>query len=75
MNNGNPREQINAFLREGDLTAILRQAARFHGHYCPGLAFGVMAGWAGLKRPGFDNTGMEEVLAVVECNNCFVDGI
>ena len=28
-----------------------------------------------MKRLGFDNTGMEELLAIVECNNCFVDGV
>ena len=70
-----PREKIKSLLRGGDLTGLLVQAARLHGHYCPGLASGVMAGWAGMKRLGFDNTGMEELLAVVECNNCFVDGI
>jgi formylmethanofuran dehydrogenase subunit E len=66
---------MKALLRKGDLTQLLTQAARLHGHYCPGLAFGVLAGWAGLKRLGFENTGMEELLAVVECNNCFVDGV
>lgn len=75
MNDGDPRERIKALLRAGDLTALLVQAAQLHGHYCSGLALGVVAGWAGLKRLGFDNTGMEELLAVVECNNCFVDGI
>jgi len=75
MNDGDPRKETKALLRGGDLTGLLVQAARLHGHYCPGLAFGVMAGWAGLKRLGFDNTGMEELLAVVECNSCFVDGI
>ena len=75
MNNEDPREEIKKLLRGGDLTGLLVRAAQLHGHYCPGLAFGVMAGWAGLKRLGFENTGMEELLAVVECNNCFVDGI
>jgi len=75
MNDENPREQIEALLRAGDLTGLLVQAARLHGHYCPGLTFGVVAGWAGMKRLGFENTGMEELLAVVECNNCFVDGV
>lgn len=75
MNNLDPREKIKALLRAGDLAGLLVRAAELHGHYCSGLAFGVVAGWAGLKRLGFDNTGMEELLAVVECNNCFVDGI
>jgi formylmethanofuran dehydrogenase subunit E len=75
MNDGDPRKETKELLRAGDLTELLVQAARLHGHYCAGLALGVAAGHAALKRLGFDNTGMEELLAVVECNNCFVDGI
>jgi len=75
VNVEDPREEIKVLLRRGNLTQLLTQAARLHGHYCPGLAFGVLAGWAGMKRLGFENTGMEELLAVVECNNCFVDGV
>jgi len=75
MDYSDPRKGIKTLLREGDRTELLVQAAQVHGHYCPGLAFGVVAGWAGLKRLGFDNTGMEELVAIVECNNCFVDGI
>jgi len=73
--NNDPRKQIKELLRTGRLKDLLIQAAGLHGHYCPGLAFGVKAGYAGLKRLGFDNTGMEELIAIVECNNCFVDGI
>jgi formylmethanofuran dehydrogenase subunit E len=75
MNGNDPREEIKELLQASALKEILVRAAALHGHYCPGLAFGVKAGHAGLKRLGFDNTGMEELLAVVECNNCFVDGI
>ena len=70
-----PRKEIKELLRSGRLRDILIQAAGLHGHYCPGLAFGVKAGYAGLKQLGFENTGMEELMAVVECNNCFVDGV
>ena len=73
--NDDPRKQIRDLLRTNRLRDLLIQAAAMHGHYCPGLAFGVKAGYAGLKRLGFDNTGMEELLAIVECNNCFVDGV
>jgi len=75
VNIESPRNKIKDLLRGGKLTGLLKEAAQLHGHYCRGLALGVLAGWAGLKRLGFDNTGMEELLAVVECNNCFVDGI
>ena len=73
--NEDPRQEIKQLLQAGDLKAILIKAAALHGHYCPGLAYGVKAAYAGLKRLGFENTGMEELLAVVECNNCFVDGV
>jgi formylmethanofuran dehydrogenase subunit E len=75
MNVVDPRNEIKEFLRAGDLRSLLMRAASLHGHYCPGLAFGVKAGYAGLRRLGFENTGMEELVAVVECNNCFADGI
>jgi len=75
MNLNDPRAAVKDLLRRGDLHMLLDTAAQLHGHYCPGLAFGVKAGYAALKRLGFDNTGMEELLAVVECNNCFVDGV
>lgn len=75
MNQEDPRTEIKALLCDDRRKDLLMRAAQLHGHYCPGLAFGIVAGRAGLQRLGFDNTGMEELLAVVECNNCFVDGI
>jgi formylmethanofuran dehydrogenase subunit E len=75
MKQTDPRASVKEMLLNGDLRTLLETSAQLHGHYCPGLAFGVKAGYAGLKRLGFDNTGMEELLAVVECNNCFVDGV
>jgi formylmethanofuran dehydrogenase subunit E len=75
MNADDPRRQVKEWLAAGDLKAVLVHSASLHGHYCPGLAFGVKAGHAGLRRLGFENTGMEELIAVVECNNCFADGV
>jgi formylmethanofuran dehydrogenase subunit E len=70
-----PRTEIKTLLKAGNLSELLIQSAQLHGHYCPGLAYGVKAGFVGLKHLGFENTGMEELIAIVECNNCFVDGI
>jgi formylmethanofuran dehydrogenase subunit E len=70
-----PRKAMEAMIAGADLAGLLRQAEALHGHLCPFVALGVKAGqyaMAHLKRP---NTGMEEVVAVVECNNCFTDGI
>ncbi len=75
MNADDPRRQVKDWLVAGDLKAVLVHSASLHGHYCAGLAFGVKAGFAALRRLGFENTGMEELIAVVECNNCFADGV
>ncbi|MBD3426589.1 MAG: formylmethanofuran dehydrogenase [Candidatus Omnitrophica bacterium] len=63
-------------LAGGDLTGILKKAGEIHGHYCSHVALGVRAVHAAYRELGItESTGMEEILAVVECNNCFVDGI
>jgi formylmethanofuran dehydrogenase subunit E len=69
------RRHIEALIRSADLSGLLRLAESFHGHLCPFVSLGVKAGqyaMATLDRP---NTGMEEIVAIVECNNCFTDGI
>jgi formylmethanofuran dehydrogenase subunit E len=70
------RDAVYELLKVGDLEGLLRKAGEIHGHFCPGVSFGVKAGYLGMKKLGMlENLGMEELLAIVECNNCFVDGI
>ena len=72
----NPREPIEVSIRTGDLEALLRKAGELHGHFCPYVALGVRAGYLALTALGIEqNLGMEEVIAIVETNNCFSDGI
>ena len=72
----NPRAPIEAMIREGDLEGLLKKAGELHGHFCPYVALGVRAGYTALKALGIErNLGMEEVIAIVEANNCFSDGI
>ena len=72
----NPRAPIEAMVRDGDLEGLLRKAGELHGHFCPYVALGVRAGYTALKALGIErNLGMEEVVAIVESNNCFSDGI
>lgn len=72
----NPRAPIEAMIREGDLEGLLRKAGELHGHFCPYVALGVRAGYTALRTLGIErNLGMEEVVAIVETNNCFSDGI
>jgi len=71
-----PRAIIEKLISEGDLVGLLNRAAEIHGHYCPGLALGVKAAYVACKRLDIVHSdGMEKIMAVIECNNCFVDGI
>ncbi len=70
----NPRQEIWQMIQK-DPKKLLKQAGKLHGHYCPFLAVGVKAGVRGIKELGLEHEGMEEVIAIVEANNCFSDGI
>jgi formylmethanofuran dehydrogenase subunit E len=75
-NEGNPfRTEIERLIKDEDLDSLLRKAGELHGHWCNYLAYGVKAGCYGIKQMGITNTGMEEIIAIVETNNCFSDGI
>jgi len=75
-NKKDPRKKIKELLAEGELEKLLDKSAELHGHYCSHMALGVRATYAAFRELGIvESTGMEEILAVVECNNCFVDGI
>jgi len=71
-----PRAPIEALIQEGNIEALLQKAGELHGHFCPYVALGVRAGVIALKTLEIEqNLGMEEVVAIVETNNCFSDGI
>lgn len=53
---------------------LMEKAARFHGHICPGLAIGVLAAKYLLDH-GFNYSPNEEIVAVVENDNCSVDAL
>jgi len=72
---GSPRAEIWNLIDDEDLHSLLDKAALFHGHYCPGLALGVKASYTALKEIDAKPEGMEEVLAIVETNNCSTDGV
>jgi len=74
-NREDPRSEIRRNLRRGHLETLLYEAGALHGHVCPFLALGVKAGAHALDRIGAASSGMEDVVAVVETNSCFSDGI
>ncbi|MFX0022386.1 MAG: FmdE family protein [Candidatus Hermodarchaeota archaeon] len=53
---------------------LMEKAVRFHGHICPGLAIGVLAAKYVLEN-GFDYSPNEELVAVVENDNCSIDAL
>ncbi len=71
----NPRKFVNECILNNDTEKLMIMAAQMHGHYCPGLALGIMASTFAMKQ--FDETsdGMENLLAIIETNNCVSDGI
>lgn len=71
----NPRRNIFRKIRKGELEEVLSGAGAIHGHFCPGLSMGVMAGAYAVSEMNKMSDGMERLLAVVETNNCFSDGI
>lgn len=74
----NPRQEITEAVAEGDLSKLLRLTGTLHGHFCPGSALGIMASVYGLRqlgREGIPSDGMEELMAIVETNACFADGV
>ncbi|MFO7991044.1 MAG: FmdE family protein [Thermoplasmata archaeon] len=73
--NTNPREETWQLVRERRKEELLERAAVLHGHYCPGLALGVAGAIDAVNRMEAKHQGMEEILAVVETNNCSSDGI
>ena len=60
--------------------ALLEKAKEFHGHICPFVVLGLRASEIALEKLGLTKAGEretvgEEILAIVECNNCFTDGV
>ena len=53
---------------------LMEKAVRFHGHICPGLAIGVLTAKYLLDH-GYRYSPNEELVAVVESDNCSVDAL
>jgi len=70
------RGEINRMIRSDDLAGLLKKTGELHGHHCVGSAMGVIAAHRAMRELGVEETmGMEHVLAIVETNNCFSDGV
>jgi formylmethanofuran dehydrogenase subunit E len=59
---------------------FIRRVKEFHGHICPFVVLGLRAAEVALSRLGVGRAGVvetirEDIVAVVEVNNCFADGV
>jgi formylmethanofuran dehydrogenase subunit E len=70
-----PRSEIMRLIRTHAMEELLLRAGELHGHFCPGLAMGVMAAAHAVRQMSWRSDGMEHVVAIVETNNCFADGV
>jgi formylmethanofuran dehydrogenase subunit E len=75
LNKENPRQEIEDAIAAGNLRRLLEISGLLHGHFCSGSAMGVKAAARAVKELGVRSTGMEEIVAIVETNNCFSDGV
>lgn len=57
-----------------ELNADMKKIVAFHGHLCPGLAYGYRAAAAALNHLG-NRAVDEELVAVVENDSCAVDAV
>jgi len=70
-----PRQEIEEAIASGNLTKLLKITGMLHGHFCPFVAIGVKSGVRAVKELSASSTGMEELIAIIETNNCFSDGV
>lgn len=70
-----PRMEINNLIAKNDQEQLMLKAGQLHGHFCPGLAMGIMAATFAMNEMKVKSDGMEDLLAITETNNCFSDGV
>ena len=70
-----PRNELIELIKSNNTQEILKKAGVLHGHFCPGLAIGVMASVLAMNRIHADSDGLEDLVAITETNNCFSDGV
>lgn len=59
---------------------LIDKAKKFHGHICPFLVLGLRMSEIAMKKLGVARAGVaetisEDLIAIVEANNCLADGV
>jgi formylmethanofuran dehydrogenase subunit E len=57
-----------------EINELMKKATIFHGHICPGVALGTIVAKYALER-NFEHSPDEQLVAVVENDNCSVDAL
>jgi formylmethanofuran dehydrogenase subunit E len=70
-----PRKQVFSNIWANRTDRLMLDAARMHGHFCPGLALGVMMATRAMQLMRTNSYGLEDLIAIVETNNCISDGV
>lgn len=60
---------------ETGLPEDLKQCIAFHGHFCPGLAYGYLVAKGAETYLGLSRSSDEEVVAICENDSCAVDAL
>jgi formylmethanofuran dehydrogenase subunit E len=72
----NPRQRIQHMIQEQDIRGLMEKAVELHGHLCSFVTLGIRAGASAVRLLREDaSDGMEKVTCIIECNNCFSDGV
>ncbi|NPA47504.1 MAG: formylmethanofuran dehydrogenase [Thermococci archaeon] len=71
---------VRRLVGERDALGLLEVARQFHGHVCPYVALGIRASLIAMDELGVERLDTsasidESILAIVETNNCFTDGV
>ncbi len=64
---------------DAKLKVLLKRAKQFHGHICPFVSLGVKMSVIAMEKLGVKPDSIasvgEDILAIVEANNCMTDGV
>ena len=71
----NPRIDMHKHILQKDTETLLLKAGQLHGHYCPGLAMGVMASVFAINSLIESSEEMDDLVARAETMNCLLDGV
>lgn len=70
------QSEVEEMIVSNDFAGLLTKTGELHGHHCVGSALGIMAAHLAMKELSVEKVaGMEHVMAIVETNSCFSDGL